>query len=106
MFTRKLFTGLLLTAALSYAADKSDAINHDGSGIAIRGYDPVAYFADSKPLKGEAKYSYGWRGATWQFASEQHRDLFAQSPEKYAPQYGGYCTYGVSENHTVDIDPE
>ena len=47
-----------------------------------------------------------WRGALWQFATTQHRDLFAQNPEHYAPQYGGYCAYGVGENHTADIDPE
>jgi YHS domain-containing protein len=66
----------------------------------------VAYFTDSKPVKGDPKFSYTWRGAAWQFASAQHRDLFVQNPEKYAPQYGGYCAYGVSEGHTVDIDPE
>jgi YHS domain-containing protein len=57
-------------------------------------------------LKGDSKFSFTWRGAVWQFASVQHRDLFAQNPEQYAPQYGGYCAYGVSEGHTVDIDPE
>jgi len=85
---------------------KSDPVNHDRGGIAIRGYDPVAYFTDSKPFKGDSKFTYTWRGAVWQFASAQHRDLFAQDPAQYAPQYGGYCAYGVSEGHTVDIDPE
>jgi len=51
-------------------------------------------------------FSYTWRGTLWQFASAEHRDLFAKAPEKYAPQYGGYCAYAVSENHTADIDPE
>jgi YHS domain-containing protein len=74
--------------------------------LAIQGYDPVAYFTDSKPVKGDSKFSYTWRGARWQFATAKHRDLFTENPEQYAPQYGGYCAYGVSENHTVDIDPE
>ena len=52
------------------------------------------------------KFSFTWRDIIWQFASAQHRDLFAKAPEKYAPQYGGYCAYAVSENHTADIDPE
>jgi YHS domain-containing protein len=90
----------------AFAGPKSDPVNHTKTGIAIQGYDPVAYFTDSKPLKGDARFSYAWRGATWQFASAEHRDLFAKDPEHYAPQFGGYCAYGVSENHAVDIDPE
>jgi YHS domain-containing protein len=95
------------TACLSVAAAASaDPINKNGSGVAIKGYDPVAYFTDSKPVKGAAQFSHQWNGATWQFASAAHRDEFAKSPEKYAPQFGGYCAYGVSQNHTAPIDPD
>jgi len=109
MSTRRALLALSFIAVWSASAadsKKSDPVNHDRGGIAIQGYDPVAYFTDSKPVKGDAKFSYTWRGTVWQFASAQHRDLFAETPEKYAPQYGGFCAYAVSENHTADIDPE
>ncbi len=74
--------------------------------VAIEGYDPVAYFTDSKPVEGKSDFSYEWQGASWHFASAEHRDLFAKEPEKYAPQYGGYCAYAVSQGSTAGIDPE
>lgn len=74
-------------------------------GFAIEGYDPVAYFTDSKPVKGSYLYQYRWHDATWLFASAEHRDTFAAAPEKYAPQYGGFCAYAVSHNSTASIDP-
>ncbi len=103
-FTRRLFL-FVAAATLVLAQSKVDPIDHDSKGIAIRGYDPVAYFMDSKPMKGDSKFTHSWGGATWQFTSAAHRDRFAQSPEKYAPQYGGYCAYAVSEGHTAEIDP-
>ncbi len=108
MFSRIALLSVFAATAWSLAgADaKSDPVNHSRGGIAIQGYDPVAYFTDSKPVKGDAKFNMAWQGSTWRFASAEHRDLFAQSPERYAPQYGGYCAYGVSNGHTVDIDPE
>jgi len=96
----------LVAAAPVFAAGKADPINKDGSGIAIKGYDPVAYFTESKPVKGSAAFTHQWMNSTWWFASAEDRDHFAKDPEKYAPQYGGYCAYGVSQNHTVSIDPE
>jgi len=75
-------------------------------GVAIEGYDPVAYFTDGKPVEGRKENSYDWMGATWQFASVEHRDLFAKDPEKYAPQYGGYCAWAVAHGYTAEIDPE
>ena len=80
-------------------------MNQSSDGVAIEGYDPVAYFTDSKPVKGSSQYTYRWEGAVWHFASAQHRDAFAKSPESYAPQYGGYCAYGVSQGHTASVDP-
>lgn len=75
------------------------------SKVAVSGYDTVAYFTDGKPVKGDKKFTYSWNGADWQFASAEHRDLFAANPEKYAPQYGGYCAYAVSQNYTASADP-
>jgi hypothetical protein len=98
---------LFLGAAVlpAFAAGKAEPVNQN-SGVAIKGYDPVAYFTDSKPIKGSPQFTFQWKGAAWHFASAAHRDEFAKSPEKYAPQYGGYCAYGVSQNHTAPIDPE
>jgi YHS domain-containing protein len=73
---------------------------------AILGYDPVAYFTDGKPVKGDDKYVAEWMGAKWKFASAAHRDLFSGSPDRYAPQYGGYCAYGVSQDNLVSIEPD
>jgi len=106
MQTRRflLLFGATLLPAL--AASPADPVNKDRGGVAIKAYDAVAYFTDSKPVKGSPSFTHQWNGATWQFASAEHRDAFAKSPEKYAPQYGGYCAYGVSQNHTAPIDPE
>jgi len=73
---------------------------------AILGYDPVAYFTDGKPAKGQDAFAWEWMGTRWKFASQAHLDLFKASPEKYAPQYGGYCAYGVSQDHLVSIEPD
>lgn len=73
---------------------------------AIRGYDAVAYFKEGKPVKGFSQYEYEWRGATWRFASQQNLDSFRLDPVKFAPQYGGYCAYGLSENHKSPTSPE
>jgi YHS domain-containing protein len=108
MLARRKLLALSVIAISSscIAATKPDPINHDRNGVAILGYDPVAYFTDSKPIKGDSQFAFAWHGAVWQFASAQHRDLFKQNPDKYAPQYGGYCAYGTSEGHLVNIDPD
>jgi YHS domain-containing protein len=74
-------------------------------GYALKGYDPVAYFDEGHPAAGNKGFSYQWRGATWLFASAKHRDQFMADPTHYAPQFGGYCALGVSENATPDGDP-
>src|SRR6201984_3430837 len=74
-------------------------------GVAVKGYDPVAYFNDGKPVKGSPEHTFEWQGATWQFVSEEHRSAFMREPTKYAPQYGGYCAFAISKGSIVDIDP-
>lgn len=91
--------------ALPAFAGKVDPVFTRG-GYAIRGYDPVAYFTQQKPVKGSPEFSYQWGGATWLFASAEDRDKFKADPQKFAPQYGGYCAYAVSINRTASIDPE
>lgn len=67
-----------------------DPVNTNFSGVAVKGYDPVAYFLEAKPVKGKAKFEYRWQGAKWRFSSAKHLELFKATPKKYAPQYGGY----------------
>lgn len=72
---------------------------------AIQGYDPVAYFVNSKATKGEKNITYKWKNANWYFANEENRDAFISDPEAYAPQFGGYCAYALSEGYLYKIDP-
>ena len=76
-------------------------------GVAIEGYDPVAYFTESRPVKGSDAFAYDWLGATWYFANAEHRELFTTQPVRYAPQYGGHCALGTAFGETTaNIDPE
>lgn len=79
-------------------------VNVDETGVAIQGYDPVAFFTDSKPVKGDQKFLVKHDGAIYFFASKEHKDLFKADPVKYIPEFGGYCAYGVSKNKLVEID--
>ncbi len=94
---------LLLVLALPAAAVDEVFQTADG---AIRGYDPVAYQREDRPVQGRAEFSHDWNGATWRFASAANRDLFAADPTRYAPQYGGYCAYGTAQGYKVSTDPE
>jgi YHS domain-containing protein len=76
------------------------------NGLALKGYDPVAYFIEGKPTEGRGELEAEWKGAKWHFASAQNRELFLRTPEKYAPQYGGYCAWAVSHGYTAKGDPE
>ncbi|MGF1538642.1 MAG: YHS domain-containing (seleno)protein [Elainellaceae cyanobacterium] len=75
------------------------------NGIAIKGADPVAYFTQGQYVSGSSAHEYVWQGTTWQFSSAENRDLFAANPEQYAPEYGGYCAWAVSQGYTAPIDP-
>lgn len=79
-------------------------VNVDSAGVAIQGYDPVAFFTDGKPVKGDQKLLLKHEGAIYFFASREHKDLFKADPAKYTPEFGGYCAYGVSRNKLVEID--
>ncbi|MGH6932362.1 MAG: YHS domain-containing (seleno)protein [Dongiaceae bacterium] len=80
-------------------------VNVDTGGVAIQGYDPVAYFSEGSAVKGDAQYSAEWQGATWHFASAANRDAFVAAPESYAPQYGGWCAFGATEGYAAETDP-
>ena len=79
---------LLLGFAATAVAGKVDPVYQHG-GLAIRGYDPVAYYQQSAPVKGSSQFSFQWQAATWLFASEENRDRFQAEPERYSPQFGG-----------------
>ncbi len=85
-------------AAPTYAVFEKD-------GVAIAGADPVAYFTAGEYTPGSDEFTHDWEGATWQFASAENRDLFAADPEQYAPEYGGFCAWAVSQGNTAPIDP-
>jgi YHS domain-containing protein len=74
--------------------------------LAIKGYDAVAYFTASKALKGNESFTFRWHDMTWHFSSKENRDLFAASPEKYAPQYDGWCAWAMTESRLAVTDPE
>jgi hypothetical protein len=95
--------GIMLTGTMSFAAD-IDA-NADANDIAIKGYDTVAYFTQSKPVMGSSEYSATYKNAIFHFANAKNRDLFKADAAKYAPQYGGYCAMGVAMNLKFDTDP-
>jgi len=74
------------------------------TGIALDGYDPVAFFTDQKPTNGDPSFSATYKGATYLFASKDHQKKFTTEPEKYVPQFGGYCAYGASEGALFPVD--
>lgn len=98
-----LLIATLLIAGTVFAAPP---VNTDWKGVAIKGYDPVAYFTMEKPVKGSSDFEYEWNGAKWRFSSKDNKQLFMEDPEKYVPRYGGYCAYGVAVNDLFDIRPE
>ncbi len=99
----KLLQQLIFGLILSFSAGSVlalDAINTPWySDVAIEGYDPVAYFVESKPVEGSKSHQLTWSGASWHFKSAQNKALFEANPEKYAPQYGGYCAWAASQKH-------
>lgn len=104
---KQILTTLTAAALLTVSAVAGELVNTSGaSGIALSGYDPVAFFTDGKPTHGDPGITAKHQGATYLFASRDHRRLFESDPEKYLPQTGGFCTYGVSVGalFPVDID--
>ena len=97
---------LLLTAAPGLARQAKPSVNTDRTGIAIKGYDVVAYATAGAAIEGSREFEHRWNGAVWRFSSATNRDRFAQAPDQYAPQFGGYCAYAVSRGYTADVDPD
>ena len=100
-----LFTGTAALAAPPVNTIKPGLFGGRGD-TAIQGYDTVAYFTAGKPVKGDDSLVHEWMGAKWKFSTAANLELFKANPEKYAPQYGGYCAYGVSQDNLVSIEPD
>jgi YHS domain-containing protein len=87
------------------AASGKPLVNVDKNGVIVDGYDVVAYFTDGRPVEGQPEFASSHGGATYWFASAEHKALFDADPAKYAPEFGGFCAYAVSRNGLRPIDP-
>jgi YHS domain-containing protein len=99
------FSIFIFSLILSVNSFAQDGTYYSADGAAIKGYDPVAYFTEGKAVKGNDNYIFEWSGSHWKFANQANLDSFKADPAKYAPQYGGWCAYGCSENHKSPTDP-
>ncbi len=108
MSSRRLILASLVALLGAFGAvARADApMFYSNGGAAINGYDPVAYFTRGEPTKGKAGYSVTWKGAVWRFVSLENRDTFEANPRAYAPQYGGYCAYAVSQGRRDPTKPD
>lgn len=102
--TLVLGTVSLVLASGMAVAGGAHQINATG-GVAIRGYDPVAYFTEGKAVQGKPEFSIMWKGAMWRFDSSENLALFEGNPRRYAPQYGGYCAVGMAEGKLIAAEP-
>lgn len=96
----------LLLAVAAGAAENPQFPNLDRDGVILEGYDPVAFFTDGRPVPGLESIRSTWRGAIYQFASNEHKALFDADPAKYEPQFGAWCAYAVSQGRTAPIQIE
>lgn len=110
MTTRRTFlTFIAATPAalvLSRPGFAAEPMVFQRKGYAINGYDPVAYFTEKKPVRGSDDFTSDWKGATFRFASAANKAAFDANPEGFAPQYGGYCAYGVANGYVAKTDPD
>ena len=110
MITRRnalrLMAAVPAAAVLATRAQAATPQLYAEDGIAIDGPDPVGYFTESRPVAGDPSITLDWNGATWRFASEDSRAQFEANPEAFAPQYGGYCAFAVSQGYTASTVPQ
>ena len=106
--TLGLCVALVAGTPRALAKDVPPPVNTDKRGLALEGYDPVAYFeaGGGKPTKGKQSITADHGGATYRFAKETHRDLFLADPESYLPDFGGWCAYAMAEGKKVEVDPK
>ncbi|MHA1564875.1 MAG: YHS domain-containing (seleno)protein [Alphaproteobacteria bacterium] len=94
-----------VAVATGSVPEPSSSLVFAPGGVAIRGYDPVAYFTEGQPVQGNSRFTYEWNGATWRFTSAENLAQFTSDPRRFAPQYGGYCAWGVNFGYTASTDP-
>jgi YHS domain-containing protein len=97
---------MFVLAVFALPALAIDKPVYSKNGVAIKGYDTVAYFTQSKPVKGSKSITARYMGAKWQFSSEANKDIFLGDPKKYAPQYGGHCAFAIANDKLVSTDPK
>jgi hypothetical protein len=98
---------LALASLVAFAFAPAVAFSQEAAlRLVLRGYDPVAYFTEGKPVKGDPSFRYDWDDGRYQFANAKHRDMFAAAPDRYAPQFGGYCTGSMSRAVQNEGDPD
>jgi YHS domain-containing protein len=102
----RIATGLLASWTLVTGTIAAQAQNLGRDGVALSGFDPVAYHQEGRAVPGRPEVTAEHDGATWRFASAANRTTFLAEPAKYLPAYGGYCAYGVSRGYKVKVDPE
>ncbi len=88
------------------SASPAPSVSATEAGVTIGGHDPVAYFTEGRPVIGSSNFTLRWNGADWRFASAASRDRFAADPETYAPAFGGYCAWAISQNYIAPGDPQ
>jgi YHS domain-containing protein len=103
---KRFLVAVVLFTALSGIAAAKELHNLTRDGVAIQGYDPVAFFTDNRPVKGSAQFQSQYDGAKYYFASAEHKAAFDKEPGKYEPQFGGYCAYGASQGHPAPVKIE
>ena len=106
---RNALLGVFVAAMLALPADAQNhkaSINTGSGNVSIKGYDTVAYFTNGKATKGKQKFAYSWNDSQWHFVSARHRDLFAAKPERYAPQFKGFCAASLTRGKFKVTDPE
>lgn len=109
-FLRRFFTLALMAVSFSAMAEKpvntlTNSFFAKQTDTAINGYDSVAYFTQNAPVKGLDAHTYDYKGAKWKFSNAANLELFKANPEKYSPQYGGYCAYAVAKDSLAKVDP-
>jgi YHS domain-containing protein len=106
----KIYLVMTLAAAVFFAAcgrtEGVRAVNTNDAGLAVKGFDTVAYFSAEKAIEGNPQFAFVWNGAKWYFSSVENLEKFKAAPERFAPQFGGYCSYAVSHGYTADADPQ
>ena len=103
---KKTISTTILAAFILLNAHAQRSQVYIADGKAIKGYDPVAFFTASKPVRGQDSLMLQWNGAVWYFADRKNLESFKAAPEKYAPRYGGYCAYGTAQGHKAPTEVE